>query len=149
MKISKAELITIAVPNGTTALKFYFPDNATLRNTERQSVFTKAVTFYPSQVVANAPSGTANMSSVDLIKAYFVAYIDDGEYITIPVTKLIDVHSNDNQVGAANYPYSFILPELDNVMINWSKSYVMFPTALAATNVVIIANVIYNFFKKN
>lgn len=144
MKFSKIELVEINVPAGTTQQKFYFPDNSVIRSTPSKDVLTKALIFYPSQAVTKAPSGATNMSSVDLCKAYLVLYINNGEFYKIPVVNHIATHSNDaTAASAANYPYNFLLPELDNLNVNWPKSYVLFPEALAATGLAIVCAISY------
>jgi hypothetical protein len=152
-KLQKSEIVTINVPNGTTATKFYFPDNSVLRTDSSQLVRTKGVEFYPAQAVAKSPNGVTNMGSVDLCSAYLVLYIDDagGEYVKIPVVKLISVANNTTTAFPGepyNYPHVIEIPELDNLMVNWPKSYIMFPAALSATNLSITSTVYYDFNRR-
>ena len=152
-KIQKSELVPINIPTGTTATKFYFPDNSVLRTTGSQLVRTKGIEFYPSQCVAKSPDGVTNMSSTDLCSGYLVLYIDDagGEYVKIPINKLISVANNTVTAWPgelANYPHSMELPDLDNLMVNWPKSYIMFPAALTATGVSVLCTVYYDFNKR-
>lgn len=153
MKIPKSELVPINVPTGTTALKFYFPDNSVLRTDSSKVVRTKGLEFYPSQAVAKSPDGVTNMTSTDLAQGYLVLYIDNdgGEYIKIPLVKLMSVANNTVTAWpgeTANYPHVMEIPELNDVMVNWPKSYVFFPAALAATGVSILCTVYYDFNKR-
>jgi hypothetical protein len=152
-KITKSELVTINVPTGTTATKFYFPDNSVLRTSGSQLVKTKGIEFYPSQAVALSPDGVTNMSSGDLCSGYLVLYIDDagGEYVKIPLNHLISVANNTTTAWPgekANYPHVMEIPELENLMVNWPKSYVFFPAALTATGVAMVCTVYYDFNKR-
>ena len=153
MKITKSELVTINVPNGTTALKFYFPDNSVLRTSANQLVKTKGLEFYPAESVAYGPDGTTAMTSTDIAQGYLVLYIDNdgGEYIKIPLNKLVSTFNNTSQGWPGdtnNYPHVFEVPEFDDLMVNWPKSYVFFPTALQATGVSINCTVYYQMYKR-
>lgn len=153
MKITKSELVTINVPTGTTALKFYFPDNSVLRTSANQLVRTQGIEFYPAQSVAKGPDGTTAMGSTDIAQGYLVLYIDNdgGEYVKIPLNKLVSTFNNTSTAWpgeVANYPHVYSIPEFDNLMVNWPKSYVFFPSALAATGVSINCTVYYQMNKR-
>lgn len=152
-KIQKSEIVSINVPTSTTATKFYFPDNSILRTDSSQVVRTKGVEFYPAQAVAKSPNGVSNMGSVDLCSGYLVLYIDDagGEYLKIPLAKLISVYNNTTTAFPGepyNYPHVIEIPPFDDVMVNWPKSFVMFPAALNATGLAITCTVYYDFNRR-
>lgn len=151
MKIFKSEVVTIAIPSGTTALKFYFPDNSTIRTTATQLTKTKGIEFFPSQAVALGPEGQTNITSADLAKAYLVLYVDGGEFVKIPVARLMSVTNNTNSAWpgeTANYPHVINLSEFADLQVNWPKSYVLFPAALTATDRVIVTAVYYDFYQR-
>lgn len=153
MKITKSELVTINVPTGTTALKFYFPDNSVLRTSANQLVRTHGIEFYPSQAVAKGPDGTTAMTSTDISQGYLVLYIDNdgGEYVKIPLSKCVSVFNNTTTAWPgelANYPHVNSIPELADLVVNWPKSYVFFPSALVATGVSINCTVYYTMNKR-
>lgn len=149
MKIFKAEIVSINVAATTTATKFYFPDNSTLRTTGTTLVKTKAIEFYPSEAVGISPDGIEVMSSVDIRKGYLVLYVENGEYIKLPLSKLVSVFNNTTDpADAFNYPHIYNLADLADVQVNWPKSYVFFPSALAATGVSILCNVYYDFYNQ-
>lgn len=146
MKIFKAELIQLIVSNGTGQLRFYFPDNSVLRNTPTQVVKTKGIEFYPSEAVPLAPDGNTVMSSADLREGFLVLYISEGEYLKVPISKFVSLHNNSVSTDT-NYPYVTNLAELADLMVNYPKSYVMFPAAIT-TDRTILCNVYYDFFVK-
>lgn len=151
MKISKSELVPINVPTGTTAQKFYFPDNSVLRTTANQLVKTKGIEFYPSEAVSTSPDGQPVMSSADLATGYLVLYVDNGEYLKFPISKLVSVINNTNAAWpgeTANYPHVINLVEFADANVNWPKSYVLFPSALNATGVQILSTVYYDFYTR-
>jgi len=151
MKIFKSEIVPINVPTGTTATKFYFPDNSVLRTTANQLVKTKGIEFYPSEAVANSLDGQPNMSSADLNSGYLVLYVDNGEYLKFPLSKLVSVTNNTNTAWPgelANYPHVINLVDLADVQVNWPKSYIVFPTALNATGVQVLCTVYYDFYTR-
>jgi len=151
MKIFKSEVVTIDVPNGATARKFYFPDNSVIRTTANQLIKTKGIEFFPEEAVAFGPDGGTNITSVDLASAYLVLYIDGGEFLKMPIARLMSVHNNTTQAWPAqseNYPYVVNLSEFADLQVNWPKSYVLFSAALTATDVVIVSAVYYDSYNR-
>lgn len=150
MKIFKSELLQQMVPNGTTQTRFYFPDNAVLRTDTQKVVKIKGLEFYPAEAVPLAPDGSAVIPAADINGAFVVLYIENGEYLKIPICKLISVHNNTSQAeSAANYPYIVNLPELGDLMVNWPKSYVLFATTVGTTNTTILSTVYYDFYPRS
>lgn len=122
LNIHKSELILI--PIGASGTKFFFPDNAVIRSTDLQKVKTMGLEFFPSEAVPTCPDQTANLPIASLKTGFCVLYIQDGEYYQIPLARMVTISDG-------SYPFIFDLAALNNLDVNWAKSYIFFPTAPA------------------
>lgn len=153
MGIRRAELVAINIPTGATAKQYNFPDNASLRTTDLQTIFTRGIEFYPQEAFGStgtAPDGTSLMGQADLLTGFLNLYINEGWYFTAPICSLIRVGNGSTAVGgnaiaAPNYTHVItnLTDQLEDLIITWAKSYVIFPAAVTA-NRAILCNVYYD-----
>lgn len=122
LKIYKSELIQIPIQAGSTSTKFFFPDNAVIRSTEFQKVKTKGLEFFPAEAVPTAPDQSAVLPITTLQQGFCTLYVNDGEYYTIPLVRMVTVSDG-------SYPFIFDLASLADLDVNYAKSFVFFPTA--------------------
>lgn len=127
LRIHKSELISLPIAAGSTASRFYFPDNSVIRTTDLQTVNTMGLEFFPFEAVPAAPDQAVVLPIATLQQGFCVLYINDGEYYQIPLVRMVTVSDG-------SYPFIFDLAALNNLDVNWSKSYVFFPTAPAPEN---------------
>jgi len=135
LTIPKSQVLQIVQP-ATTNLKIMFPDNKILQSNKNVGVYIKGLEFFPKEILAKAPDGTANMTSTDMCTAYVSLYIDDGYFFEIPLIRLISTHLNTvTAANAENFGHVDYLTPLLDLDINWPKSFILFPaaTSLAAT----------------
>lgn len=125
LKIKRFEAVEINVPNGSTLTRFYFPDMPQLRNAK-----IEAIQVYSAATLAASPlTGSALPVLADLKKSFLVLYQGDLQLIyNIPLVAL-------NSMVDGSTPYTFELPNINDIDISWTKSYVTLPSALGTTNV--------------
>jgi hypothetical protein len=136
IRIERFEAVEIAVPNGSTLTRFYFPDLPNLRNAK-----VTAIQVYTAGTITATPlTGSTPVTTADLKKSFLTLY--EGDLQLIYNTPLLGLN---NIVNSASDPYTFELPAINGITISWVKSYVVLPTALATTNVAYSFGVYYHF----
>lgn len=125
INIKRFEAVEIPVPTSSTLTRFYFPDLPQLRDAKIQNL-----QVYTAAGLAASPlTGSALPVLADLKKSFLTLYQGDLQVIyNIPLVAL-------NSLVDGATPYVFELPNINDISISWTKSYVSLPTALATTNV--------------
>ena len=125
LKIKRFEAVEINVPNGSTLTRFYFPDLPQLRNAK-----IEAIQVYSAATLAASPlTGSALPVLADFKKSFLVLYQGDLQLIyNIPLVAL-------NNMVDGSTPYTYELPNINDIDVSWTKSYVTLPSALGTTNV--------------
>lgn len=136
VRIERFEAVEIAVPNGSTLTRFYFPDLPNLRNAK-----VTGIQIYTAGTITATPlTGSTPVTTADLKKSSLTLYEGDLQLVyNIPLLNF------NNIVNSATDPYTFELPAVNGMTISWVKSYVNLPTALATTNVAYSFGVYYHF----
>lgn len=136
VRIERFEAVEIAVPNGSTLTRFYFPDLPNLRNAK----VTGIQVYTAGTITATPLTGSTPVTTADLKKSSLTLYEGDLQLVyNIPMLNF------NNIVNSAADPYTFELPAVNGMTISWVKSYVNLPTALATTNVAYSFGVYYHF----
>ena len=137
LRIERFEAVEIAVPNGSTLTRFYFPDLPNLRNAK-----ITAVQVYTAGTITATPlTGSTPVTTADLKKSFLTLYEGDLQLVyNVPM-----LNFNNMVTGATPDPYTFELPTINGITISWVKSYVTLPSALATTNVAYSFGVYYHF----
>ena len=125
MRIKRFQVIEVPVPSGSTLTFFSIPDQPQLRNAKIQ-----AIQFYTPTAITKTPlSGATPTTLADLKQSYLTLYQGDLQILyRMPLLSL-------NNISDLTSPFVFELPEMNDIDISWTKSYVNISTALATTNV--------------
>ena len=136
IRIERFEAVEIAVPNGSTLTRFYFPDLPNLRNAK----ITGIQVYTAGTITATPLTGSTPVTTADLKKSFLTLYEGDLQLVyNVPMLNF------NNIVNSAADPYTFELPNVNGMTVSWVKSYVNLPTALATTNVAYSFGVYYHF----
>jgi hypothetical protein len=133
LKIKRFEAVEIPVPSGSTLTRFYFPDLPQLRNAK-----IEAIQVYAAATLSASPlTGSALPVLADLKKSFLTLYQGDLQLIyNIPLVNL-------NGISDGSTPFIYELPNINDIDVSWTKSFVSLPTALATTNVAYSFGVFY------
>jgi hypothetical protein len=133
IKVKRFQAVEISVPSGSTLTKFSFPDQPQLRNAKIQGIQV----YTPTVITATPLSGSTPVTLADLKKTTLTLYQGDLQVIlNLPLL-------NFNAISDLTSPFIFQLPEINDIDISWTKSYVNLPTALATTGVAYSFGVFY------
>jgi len=133
MRVKRYQAVEISVPTGSTLTKFSFPDQPQLRNAKIQAIQV----YTPTVVTATPLSGSTPVTLADLKKSTLTLYQGDLQIIlNLPLL-------NFNGISDLASPFVFELPEMNDIDISWTKSYVNVSTALATTNVAYSFGIFY------
>jgi hypothetical protein len=133
LKIKRFEAVEIPVPSGSTLTRFYFPDLPQLRNAK-----IEAIQVYAAATLAYSPlTGSALPVLADLKKSFLTLYQGDLQLIyNIPLVNL-------NAISDGSTPFIYELPQINDIDVSWTKSFVSLPSALATTNVAYSFGIFY------
>ena len=133
--LKRFESIEVNVPNGSTNTRFFFPDQPQLR-----SAMIQAIQLYtPGTLSATPNTGSTMVTEADLKKSFLTLYSGDLQLIyNAPLLAF------SNIINSASNPYTNSLPDIDNMVISWTKSYISLSSAAATTNVSYAFGVYYS-----
>lgn len=133
--LNRFEAVEIPIPTGSTNSRFYFPDLPQLRN-----AFIQNLQVYTTGTLSVTPNtGSTPVAYADMVKSFITLYSGDLQLIyNAPLLAF------NNIVNASNNAYSFELPNIQNMIISWTKSYVSLPTAPGTTGVAYAFGVYYS-----
>ena len=133
MRVKRFQAVEISVPSGSTLTKFSFPDQPQLRNAKIQGIQV----YTPTVITATPLSGSTPVTLADLKKSTLTLYQGDLQVIlNLPLL-------NFNAISDLTSPFIFELPEINDIDISWTKSYVNVSAALGTTNVAYSFGVYY------
>ena len=134
--ITLFQQVEIPVPVGAGA-KVPIPDQPQLRQQADQKIYTQKVEVYTAIVSPVSPNGVTNAPTAELAKAVLVLYVLGEEKIyRIPLFALNEINDGTN-------PYKQQIDELDNLQVDWAKSYLQYSSAPAATPYAVLIGVKY------
>lgn len=133
MKLKLFQAIELPVPNGSTLTRFFFQDQPQLRN-----AYIKGIQFYtPTVLTATPNTGSTPATLADMRKTTLTLYSGDLQVVfNMPILNL-------NEINDFTSPFTFNLPELQDITISWVKSYIQLSSAAATTNVAFSCGVYY------
>jgi hypothetical protein len=125
INIKRFEAVEINVPNGSSLTRYYFPDLPQLHQAKIQNL-----QIYTAATLSASPlTGSALPTLADMKKSFLTLYQGDLQVIyNIPLLAF-------NNIVDGSTPYIFELPNINDISISWTKSFVSLPTALSTTNV--------------
>jgi hypothetical protein len=138
MKLKLFQSIEVPVPNGSTLTRFFFQDQPQLRN-----AYIKGIQFYtPTVLTATPNTGSTPATLADMKKATLTLYSGDLQVVfNMPILNL-------NEMNDFTSPFTFNLPEIQDLTISWVKSYIQLSSAAATTNVAFSLGVYYELPRK-
>ncbi len=132
--LKRFESIEVAIPSGSSNTRYYFPDLPQLRNAMIQAVQL----YTPDTLSATPNTGSTMVTIADLKKSFLTLYSGDLQLIyNAPLLAF------SNIINSATNPYTNSLPDIDNMVISWTKSYISLATAPATTGVAYAFGVYY------
>lgn len=133
MKLKLFQSIEVGIPNGSTLTRFFFQDQPQLRN-----AYIKGIQFYtPSVLTATPLTGSTPATLADMRKATITLFSGDLQVVyNMPILNL-------NEINDLTSPFTFNLPEIQDLTISWVKSYIQLASAAATTNVAFSMGVYY------
>jgi hypothetical protein len=123
--LDRFELVNIVVPASSTLTEFYFPDLPQLRTAKIQ-----AISFYCDISTMTKDINNVNLITVnDATATFLTLYSGNKEAIqNLPLYKLIN--TTQGLVGNNDGLFQF-----DNLVVDFSKSYVQFANTYVPTSV--------------
>lgn len=103
-----------------------------------RNAYIKGIQFYTPTVVTATPlTGSTPATLADMKKASITLYSGDLQVVfNMPILNL-------NEINDFSSPFTFNLPEIQDITISWVKSYIQLTTAAATTNVAFSLGVYY------
>lgn len=133
MIVKRFQSVEINVPSSSTLTKFFFPDQPQLRGAKIQGIQV----YTPTALTKTPLSGSTPTTLADLKQTYLTLYQGDLQIVlNLPVL-------NFNGISDLTSPFVFMLPEMNDIDISWTKSYVSTSTALATTGVAYSFGIFY------
>jgi hypothetical protein len=124
MIVKRFQSVEINVPNGSTLTKFFFPDQPQLRGAKIQGIQV----YTPTALTKTPLTGSTPVTLADLKQSSLTLYQGDLQIVlNLPVLNFNGIHDFTS-------PSVFELPEMNDIDISWTKSYISTATALATTN---------------
>lgn len=139
MFLRRFEAVEIPIPSGSTNTRFYFPDQPQLRN-----ALINAIQVYAPGAIAATPNTLSTpATNVEMRKATITLFSGDIQLVfNMPLLSLNNVVAFDS-VFTRDNPYVFQLPDIQGLVISWTKSYITLSSAAATTNVAFSFGVYY------
>lgn len=125
MRIKRFQAVEINVPSGSTLTRFQFPDQPQLRNAKIQGIQI----YTPTAITKTPLSGATPTTLADLKQSFLTLYQGDLQILyQLPVLAF-------NNIQDLTSPSVWELPEMNDIDISWTKSYISTAAALATTGV--------------
>ena len=125
MRIKRFQAVEINVPSGSTLTRFQFPDQPQLRNAKIQGIQV----YTPTAITKTPLSGATPTTLADLKQSFLTLYQGDLQILyQLPILAF-------NNIQDLTSPSVWELPEMNDIDISWTKSYISTAAALATTNV--------------
>jgi len=132
--LNRFESVECLIPSGSTNTRYYLPNLPNLANAMIQNI-----QFYtPGTLSASPNSGSTMVTEADMKKSFITLYSGDLQLIyNAPLFAF------SNIINSASNPYLNSLPDINNMIISWTKSFISLASAPATTNCVYASGVYY------
>ena len=135
-KLKRFESIEVQIPLNSSNTRYYFPDAPQLRN----AMINFLQLYTPGTLSATPNTGSTMVTEADLKKSFITLYSGDLQLIyNAPLLTFNSIIS-----GASPNPYSNQCPDIDNMVISWTKSYISLATPPATTGCAYAFGVYYS-----
>lgn len=133
MKIKRFESVEIPIPTSSTLTKFYFFDQPQLRQAKIQGIQV----YTPTAITKTPLTGSTPATLADIKQATLTLYQGDLQIIyNLPLIAF-------NNIQDLTSPSVWELPEMNDIDISWTKSYITLATAAGTTNVAFSFGIYY------
>jgi len=133
MRVKRFQVIEVPVPSGSSLTFFNFPDQPQLRSAKIQGIQI----YTPTAITKTPLSGATPTTLADLKQSFLTLYQGDLQIIyKLPLLAF-------NNIQDLTSPSVWELPEMNDIDISWTKSYISTASALATTNVTYSFGVYY------
>jgi len=135
VKITRAKLVEFG-PTATSQQQYYFPD---LNDNRNANIF--GMEAYGGDNLTKTYGGNNPIADADLDLAYVNLYFDGGNFLNIPLIRMIQTRTNATTGTNAYSQFPFLMA---GQVVEWSKSFVWFgSTASLTTNRYFQFNIYY------
>lgn len=118
MKANKVKYVEFANTTAANQQQYFFPDLNDIRNAKIFGIETWGI-----DNLSTTYSGATPIADDDLAKAYLVLYFEGGNFINVPLIRIIQTQNNATTSTNAFSRFPFLLT---GQVITWSKSYIWF-----------------------
>jgi hypothetical protein len=118
VKANKVKYVEFANTTVANQQQYYFPDLNDIRSAKIFGIETWGI-----DNLSTTYSGATPIADDDLAKAYLVLYFEGGNFINIPLIRIIQTQNNATTSTNAFSRFPFLLT---GQVITWSKSYIWF-----------------------
>jgi hypothetical protein len=133
MIVKRFQSVEINVPTSSTLTKFFFPDQPQLRGAKIQGIQI----YTPTALTKTPLTGSTPVTLADMKQSYLTLYQGDLQIVlNLPIL-------NFNGISDLTSPFVYTLPEMNDIDISWTKSYISTATALGTTNVAYSFGIFY------
>jgi hypothetical protein len=130
------ELVELVIPANNTALRIPFPDIPQLRSDVTEDVIVRALETYSAESMPNDYNNNPLLTMAQLQKCFLTLYIQQEESIfRMPLIKILNIY---NAASATAYFYTDELVQFENLMVDWTKSYITLASSLANGGLIVL-----------
>jgi len=132
--INRFESVEVLIPASSTNTRYYLPNLPNLSG----ALISAIQVYTPGTLSASPNTGSTMVTEADLKKSFITLYSGDLQLIyNAPLLAF------SNIINSASNPYTNSLPDINNMIISWTKSFISLASAPATTNCVYALGVYY------
>lgn len=132
--INRFESVEVLIPASSTNTRYYLPNLPNLSG----ALISAIQVYTPGTLSASPNTGSTMVTEADLKKSFITLYSGDLQLIyNAPLLAF------SNIINSATNPYTNSLPDINNMIISWTKSFISLASAPATTNCVYALGVYY------
>ena len=122
--VRRSEAVELVIPAGATQTRFNFPDIPQLRADVSKDILVRAIETFCAEDMPVDFNGVPLLTFAQLQQGTLTLYVEGEESIfRMPLIKLHNVTGSTN--GS-----TWEVRQFQNLMVDWTKSYLYFPVAL-------------------
>jgi len=132
--INRFESVEVLIPTSSSNTRYYLPNLPNLSG----ALISAIQVYTPGTLSASPNTGSTLVTEADLKKSFITLYSGDLQLIyNAPLLAF------SNIINSASNPYTNSLPDINNMIISWTKSFISLASAPATTNCVYALGVYY------
>jgi len=132
--INRFESVEVLIPTSSSNTRYYLPNLPNLSG----ALISAIQVYTPGTLSASPNTGSTLVTEADLKKSFITLYSGDLQLIyNAPLLAF------SNIINSASNPYTNSLPDINNMIISWTKSFISLPSAPPTTNCLYALGVYY------